>query len=149
MKTSSFCLALAVGICAVVRPLSGAVYYVAPDGVGDGSSWDTAANFEAAYAAAGEAGGGELWLKKGFHVLANTVILKSGVVVRGGFAGTETSADQADPKENITSISGDTGHDNKWRPNGTFTTKQFVSIYGTSGTSETSVTGVTRGSGGR
>ena len=52
VKTSSFCLALAVGICAVVRPSSGAVYYVAPDGVGDGSSWDTAANFEAAYAAA-------------------------------------------------------------------------------------------------
>ena len=125
----------AIGLAAVMAAqiASGAVYYVSPDGTGTGASWDDPAGFEAAYAAAGEAGGGELWLKKGFHVLKDTVILKSGVVVRGGFAGSETSADQADPVENITSISGDTDHDNKWRPDGGFTERLFVSIYDDNG----------------
>lgn len=119
-----------MGLAALfVATVQGNVYYVVPEGTGDGSGWENAASFETAYAAAGEAGGGELWLKKGFHVLANTVILRSGVVVRGGFAGDETSAADADPKVNVTSISGDTDHDNKWRPNGSFTPRQFVSIY--------------------
>ena len=120
-----------VGCCVVGATLSGrgAVHYVAPDGTGDGTSWAAAASFETAYAAAGEDGGGELWLKKGFHLLTNTVILKSDVIVRGGFSGAESSASEADPKANVTSISGDTDHDNKWCPNGSFTKNQFFSIY--------------------
>lgn len=129
-RTSTSVVA-AIGLVALMaaQVASGAIYYVSPDGTGTGASWDDPAGFEAAYAAAGEAGGGELWLKKGFHILKDTVILRSGVVVRGGFAGTETSAEQADPDVNVTSISGDTDHDNKWRPNNTSTKANFISLY--------------------
>lgn len=121
-------LALALSALAAAASAAG-VWYVAPDGTGDGSSWDSPASFAAAYAAAGTANGGELWLKKGFHVLTATVTLKSGVVVRGGFEGTETLASQAKPKVNVTAITGDVNLDNMYRPDGTTTEAKYVSVY--------------------
>ena len=73
---------------------SGAIYYVSPDGTGTGASWNDPAGFEAAYAAAGEAGGGELWLKKGTYHPVTGRAFASGVVARR-FAGDETSAAEA------------------------------------------------------
>lgn len=83
---------------------SGAIYYVSPDGTGTGASWNDPAGFEAAYAAAGEAGGGELWLKKGTYHPVTGRAFASGVVVRGGFAGDETSAAEAKPDVNVTTF---------------------------------------------
>ena len=60
-------------------------------------------------------------------------MLASGVVVRGGFAGTETSADAADPDANFTLVSGDALGDDMWRPENTTSSKNYVSIYGEGG----------------
>lgn len=105
------------------------VFYAAPDGQGAGSSWADAADLKTAYDAAAQAGGGEVWLKKGTHILAETVALASGVVVRGGFVGTETSADESDPEANVTMISGDALQDDVWYPDATTTSSKFVSLY--------------------
>ena len=96
------------------------VVHVAPDGTGDGSSWANAAgSLVAAYADAAdfaESGcdSGEVWMKAGTYVLTEAIPLMSGVAVRGGFAGTETSADAADPAANQTIVSGDVSGNNKW-----------------------------------
>ena len=105
------------------------VFYAVPNGAGDGSSWADAADLKTAYDAAAQAEGGEVWLKKGTHILAETVALASNVVVRGGFAGTEASADAADPEANFTLISGDANHDDVWYPDATTSSSKFVSLY--------------------
>ena len=77
--------------------------YVAPDGSGDGSSWESAAGFEDAMAALGTKGTTtyeaevEIWMKEGVYTktadsATYTIPAKSSVVIRGGFAGTEGSA---------------------------------------------------------
>ncbi len=77
--------------------------YVAPDGTGDGSSWESAAGFEDAMAALGTKGSTtyeaevEIWMKEGVYTktadsAVYTIPAKSSVVIRGGFAGTEGSA---------------------------------------------------------
>ena len=92
---------------------AGDVFYAAPDGVGAGASWADAADLKAAYTAAAAAGG-EVWMKAGTYILEEAIPLKSGVAVRGGFAGTEVSADEADPAANQTIVSGDVNGNNKW-----------------------------------
>ena len=109
------------------------IFYAAPDGAGTGTSWADAADLKTAYDAAAQADGGEVWLKGGKHVLTETVVLASNVVVRGGFAGTETSADAADPDANFTLITSDAQGDDMWRPNNTTSSKNYVSIYGEGG----------------
>ena len=77
--------------------------YVAPDGSGDGTSWESAAGFETAMAALGTSGSAtyeaevEIWMKEGVYTktadsATYTIPSKSTVVIRGGFAGTEESA---------------------------------------------------------
>lgn len=98
-------LCLAGAACAGLFARAG-VRYVAPDGTGDGSSWAAAASFDTAYEAASAAGGGEIWLKKGTYPRTTGCRLATGVVLRGGFAGTESSAAAADPAANPTTFEG-------------------------------------------
>ena len=116
-RHSAFCIAAFAALAASAVPK---VVHVAPDGTGDGSSWANAAgSLFAAYADAAafaESGcdSGEVWMKAGTYVLTEAIPLMSGVAVRGGFAGTETSADAADPAANQTIVSGDVSGNNKW-----------------------------------
>ncbi len=96
------------------------VRYVAPEASGDGSgdSWaNAAADLAAAYADAGRYRG-EVWLKSGTYPLAARIVMKSNVTLRGGFAGNETSADEADPDANPTILTGDKNGNDYWQPNG-------------------------------
>lgn len=102
------------------------IVYVVPGGAGtkDGTSWENAmASVRAAYlnAAKYADGGfdaGEVWIKTGRYCESDYAILVPNTIVRGGFAGGETSADQADPEANPTILSGDTKGDDVWLPNG-------------------------------
>ncbi len=94
-----------------------AVYYVdaaaAPGGTG--SSWATAFNdLQAALGAV--APGDEIWVVQGTYLPTNmagprdvSFVLVDGVALLGGFDGTETSADQADPPAHPTVLSADIG----------------------------------------
>ena len=79
---------------------------------GDGSSWQTA--FQDLQAAidfvSGSPGEGWIWVKAGvyspFASANSSVILKTGVILLGGFAGTESSLSGRDPCLNETTIAG-------------------------------------------
>lgn len=96
-------MAVAAGACALASFAD--VIYVAPDGEGEGTSWSDPAPITTAIAAAVAAEGGEVWLKQGWYDLKAAIPLSTNVIVRGGFAGTETSADEADPKAHQTVLS--------------------------------------------
>lgn len=81
----------------------------------DGLSWESAyASFAEAYADAAVCRG-EVWVKEGVHPINASIVLRSNVVVRGGFAGNETSADEADPAAHRTILSGDLSEDDVWK----------------------------------
>lgn len=79
-----------------------AVHYVKADGTGDGSSWANATTLQAAIDAAQS--GDEVWVARGDYKpetliksskkTSKAFILKDGVSLYGGFAGTETSKNQ-------------------------------------------------------
>ena len=98
------------------------VIRVTAEGAGrmDGTDWDNAYGADHLAEAYADAGTyrGELWLKKGLYVIRSAVQMIPNVTVRGGFAGGETSADEADPTANPTILSGDVNGDNYWRPDG-------------------------------
>lgn len=96
-------MAVAAGACALASFAD--VIYVAPDGEGEGTSWSDPAPITTAIAAAVAAEGGEVWLKEGWYDLKAAIPLSADVIVRGGFAGDETSADEADPKAHQTVLS--------------------------------------------
>lgn len=85
-KSASVMLAAALSYAAA---LHGAVY-VTPDGTGDGSSWATAASLTSAVARVTQ--GGEIWLKVGTYLPQTQVVASVAFTLRGGFAGTESSA---------------------------------------------------------
>lgn len=78
----------------------------AADG-GDGTSWASAYNsLDDALAAASS--GDEIWVAAGTYVPAGDRFeVNADVIIVGGFNGTETSADAADPSANPTILSGD------------------------------------------
>ena len=84
------------------------VRYVTPSGAGtkDGTSWENAMNSVAtAYASVGEnPSGGEVWVRYGTYTVTSVSMLPD-ITVRGGFAGDETLAEQADPENNPTIFS--------------------------------------------
>ena len=81
--------------------------------VQDGTTWATAyGDLNAAVADAGIYCG-EVWLRKGLYTLSESVMLKSNVALRGGFAG-EQEDEAPDSEANATIVSGDTKGDNKW-----------------------------------
>lgn len=89
-------LCIASGILAQNR-----IYYVSPDGTGDGSSWNSTTNLTAALGNA--KAGDEIWLK-GFEQIteagqlytapAEGFTVKSGVKLYGGFEGNEKNIDE-------------------------------------------------------
>ena len=81
------------------------VIYVAKDGTGGGASWNDPASIQSAFAAAAEGQDMEIWLKEGFYNLTSALALCSDLTVRGGFAGTESSAALADPEAHPTVLS--------------------------------------------
>ena len=92
-------------------------------GAGDGSSWAQAMTLQAALAASNEAGN-QIWIAEGTYKphaddRAATFSISTGVLVYGGFAGTE--ADDFDPANNLrtgseTILSGDLLGDDIERP---------------------------------
>lgn len=97
--------------------------YVQPVAVGDGdgSSWDNATTLQDALQSRAQAGD-EVWVVAGVYSPGpdpeDTFTLDDGVAVYGGFAGTETSRDQRDPRANLTVLSGDIGGDDTNTPDG-------------------------------
>lgn len=95
------------------------VYYVKPSatGLGDCSSWANACTLQTALTNASS--GDEIWAAAGTHKPTSgtdrtiSFVLKSGVAVYGGFAGTETARSQRNFETNLTILSGDLlGNDN-------------------------------------
>ena len=68
---------------------AGNVIRVTPDGTGDGSDWENAANLQMALETAQR--GDELWLKAGDYPLAEELSAPTACAILGGFAGNETS----------------------------------------------------------
>ena len=75
---------------------------------GDGTSWATAYT-DLNEALLGAPAGAEVWIAAGTYVTPDTAsfFIDKELTVLGGFAGTETSADAADPVANETILSGD------------------------------------------
>ncbi len=77
----------------------------------DGQSWENAfADISGAYEEAKKISATipcEIWVKKGVYKHADTITLASNISLVGGFAGTETDKDQADPERNQSIVSGD------------------------------------------
>lgn len=90
--------------------------FVTPEGAGrrDGSDWENAYGDVAAAYADAAAYRGEVWLKKGVYRLKTPLTARSNVTVRGGFAGAESDADEADPDRNSSILSGDANGDDGW-----------------------------------
>lgn len=83
--------------------------YLDPDatGLGDGSSWaDAFTELETAVAATGT--GEALWVAEGRYLVSDGLFLPDGVVLYGGFDGTETTFDERREWFDHTVITGDT-----------------------------------------
>ena len=98
------------------------IKYVVPAGEQSGNesgdSWANAStNLAAAYADAGRYRG-EVWLKTGTYPLRARIAMTANVTLRGGFLGTEQSADEADPAAHPTILTGDVSGNDYWQPNG-------------------------------
>jgi len=94
--------------------LSAQVVFVDADatGAGDGSSWaDAYTDLNIALLSA--PAGGSVWIADGTYTTPDTVsfFINKELTVLGGFNGTETMADEADPAANATILSGDVAGD--------------------------------------
>jgi predicted outer membrane repeat protein len=89
-----------------------AVIYVKQGGTGDGSSWDKAGSDLHAVLLNAKSGQ-QIWVAQGTYVPSASgdrqaaFVLREGVELYGGFAGTETALEQRDVKANATILSGD------------------------------------------
>ncbi len=103
-------------------PATGSVWYVDASAAsgGNGASWACAfQNLQDAINAASS--GHEIWVKAGTYFPTKepdgttdtprnfTFLLKNGVAIYGGFAGTETARSQRNRVSNVTKLSGDVG----------------------------------------
>ncbi len=97
-----------------VQEIAHGTVHVAPVAQGSGScgSWADACTLHTALA--GAISGDEVWVKAGVYKptanpadRAASFVLKNGVALYGGFAGTETSRGQRDWRANLTVLSGD------------------------------------------
>lgn len=118
-------LLLIVAILCQSLMLSAQTYYVdaaRPDNAGSGTSWASAKkDLQAAIAVA--AANSSIWVKAGTYLPTHdpfgnaspannrdkTFMLKNGVKIYGGFAGSETQLSERNPVNNITTLSGDLG----------------------------------------
>ncbi len=106
----SLCVLSLLLVLSVPWISEGAVLYVKPGGVGNGSSWSTASSDLTAILN-GAVNGDEVWVAAGTyrpHTTSPDVYftLKDGVGLYGGFAGTESLRSQRDPAANVTTLSG-------------------------------------------
>jgi len=117
-RSYSLAATLVAGLFLATAVAAQPVIYVDADATGndDGSSWANAfEELDEALEAAGSSA--QIWVAEGVYYPTDdldrteTFALKNGVLVLGGFVGTETSADQRndDPGENGTVLSGDIG----------------------------------------
>ena len=102
-RISCFAIASFIIYCFLAPSLSyaqGTRLYVKPtsEGSGNGSSWANATTLSAALTTLSS--GGEIWMARGTYspgtTRASTYDLPNGIVIYGGFAGTETSLPQRD-----------------------------------------------------
>ncbi len=140
MKTQTLCfLLLILLVFSLLTPSSIArsagIFYVKPDGIGDCSSWANACMLQTALTNA--VSGDEIWVAAGTHKptvgtdRSATFQLKNGVVLYGGFAGTETVLTQRNPKVNVTILSGDLNGDDVGLTNNS--ENVYHVVYGASG----------------
>lgn len=85
---------------------------------GSGSSWENATDDIAAAARDAARYRGELWFKEGTYKLSAPIGLYPNVAFIGGFNGTETERNQADPSAHVTLLTGDLNGGNYWLPQG-------------------------------
>ena len=121
MKTVYRIACLFLYLLSIHWTASAVVWYVKPGGTGTGSgSWgNAAAATQLATIIAGAASGDQVWVVGSttgttYYPTTGTsrtaaFVLKSGVAVYGGFAGTETALGQQDPAIYLTILSGDIG----------------------------------------
>ena len=94
----------------------GTIRYAKPAGLTSGScgSWAKACGLRYALASVAVSGD-QIWVTKGTYKPTSgtdrtiSFVLKNGVALYGGFAGTESSLSQRDPAVNVTILSGDIG----------------------------------------
>jgi predicted outer membrane repeat protein len=100
----------------VGRASAGSIIYVKPGigGANNGTSWANA--YHSLQQALGAASiGNQIWVAKGTYKPTTNIdptisfVLKDGVAVYGGFAGTETLLSKRNPSLNVTILSGDIG----------------------------------------
>lgn len=104
------------------------VVYLSTTGAGakDGTSWGNAyGDLNAAYADAG-LWRGEVWAKEGVYKVMAAIDVRPNVAIRGGFAGTETTAGEANPITHQTIFTGDLGLDDYWMTNGSKKTSLII-----------------------
>ena len=98
-----------------INAISDGRLYATPAGGGNGSSW--ASPFTLRQAMAYSTSGEEIWVQQGVHtpghvltaLRTSSFLLRTGVSVYGGFAGSETALGQRNVKANTTILSGDIG----------------------------------------
>ncbi|HEY3267011.1 MAG TPA: right-handed parallel beta-helix repeat-containing protein [Armatimonadota bacterium] len=107
MRRRLFWLATSLGLAILPSAVRAAVIYVNPAAAGPrtGAGW---ANGFATVAdgMAAATTGDEIWVRGGTYVQTATLILKNGVGLYGGFAGTETARAQRNPALNLTALDG-------------------------------------------
>lgn len=100
------------------------VFYIVPPGEvlegsdRSGTSWENATDDIAAASADAARYRGELWFKEGTYKLSAPIGLYPNVAFIGGFNGTETERNQADPTNHVTLLTGDLNGGNYWLPQG-------------------------------
>lgn len=104
------------GLLLAAFTTSAQVVYVDADagGANDGTSWADAYT-DLSVAIDSAAAGSSLWIAAGRYVTPETspFFIDRELSLYGGFAGTETAVDEADPETNVTILSGDVmGNDN-------------------------------------
>jgi hypothetical protein len=105
-KITTLSSIFAAAFAGVTSVANAATIYVAPSGDNsNGQSWATAYK-DPATALAAAAVGDEIWVKQGSYSVAATLEWKNAVNVYGGFAGTETSADQRSKDASLTVLDG-------------------------------------------
>lgn len=85
-------------------------YYISPDGNGDGTTWQTSSGNYSEIFIASTIREKEVWMKEGVYygdtTSSTALTVPVGVILRGGFAGTEDSLSQANPDEHPSIIDG-------------------------------------------
>jgi predicted outer membrane repeat protein len=113
---------MAIMTSASAAEINSTILYVKPAAIGDCTSWSTTCELQTALNTATT--GDQIWLAKGRYVPTTTgdrfatFQLKNGVIIYGGFNGTETSLGQRKWVTNVTILSGDlAGNDDGFNNN--------------------------------